>query len=41
MLNDPLVQELLNEVVQDEENISIVECLIDGTNTDEEIAEKN
>ncbi|MEA4956983.1 hypothetical protein SDC9_07528 [bioreactor metagenome] len=40
MLSDPLVQELLNEVVQDEENLSIVECLIDGTSTDEEIAEK-
>jgi transcription initiation factor TFIIE subunit alpha len=40
MLNEPLVQELLNEVVQDEENLSIVECLINGTNTDEEIAEK-
>lgn len=40
MLNEPLVQELLNEIVQNEENLSIVECLINGTNTDEEIAEK-
>lgn len=40
MLNEPLVQELLNEVVQDEENLSIVECLINGINNDEEIAEK-
>lgn len=40
MMKSPLVQELLNEVVQDEENLPIVECLINGTNTDEEIAEK-
>jgi len=40
MIDDPLVQELLNEVVQDEENLPVVECLINGTNTDEEIAEK-
>jgi len=40
MLNNPLVQELLNEVIQEEENIPVVQCLIDGTNTDEEIAEK-
>ena len=40
MIKSPLVQELLNEVVQEEENIPIVECLINGTNTDEEIAEE-
>lgn len=40
MISDPLVEKLLNEVVQDEENLPIVECLIGGTNTDEEIAEK-
>ncbi|MBZ9570760.1 transcription factor E [Methanobrevibacter sp. TMH8] len=40
MINDPLVQELLNDVIQDEENLPVVECLINGTNTDEEIAEK-
>ncbi len=40
MLNDPLVQELLNEVINEEENMPIVECLINGTNKDEEIAEK-
>lgn len=40
MIKNPLVQELLNEVVQDEENLPIVECLINGTSTDEEIAEK-
>jgi len=40
MIKSPLVQELLNEVVQEEENIPIVECLINGTNTDEDIAEE-
>ena len=40
MIKNPLVQELLNEIIQDEENIPVVECLINGTNTDEEIAEK-
>lgn len=40
MINDPLVEELLNEVIQDEENLPVVECLINGTKTDEEIAEK-
>ncbi len=40
MLNDPLVQKLLSNVVQEEENLPIVECLINGTNTDEEIAEQ-
>jgi len=40
MLNDPLVQELLNNVVKDEENLKIVECLLNGTDKDEEIAEK-
>ena len=40
MLNNPLVQELLNEVVQDEENLPVVRSLISGTNTDEDIAEE-
>ena len=40
MLNDPLVQDLLNNVVKDEENLKIVECLLNGTDKDEEIAEK-
>ena len=40
MLNEPLVQELLNNVVKDEENLKIVECLLNGTDKDEEIAEK-
>ncbi|MCC7553301.1 MAG: transcription factor E [Methanobacteriaceae archaeon] len=40
MLNDPLAINLLTDVVENEENLSIVKCLIDGTTTDEEIAEK-
>jgi transcription initiation factor TFIIE subunit alpha len=40
MLNEPLVQELLNNIVKDEENLKIVECLLNGTDKDEEIAEK-
>jgi transcription initiation factor TFIIE subunit alpha len=40
MLNNPLVQELLNEVVRDEENLPVVKSLISGTNTDEDIAEE-
>jgi transcription initiation factor TFIIE subunit alpha len=40
MLTNPMVQKLIYEIIQDEENMCIVECLVDGTNTDEEIAEK-
>lgn len=40
MMRDPLVQNLLNEVIKEEENFCVVQCLIDGTNKDEEIAEK-
>jgi len=40
MINNPLVQELLNEIVQEEENLPIVESLINGVTTDEDIAEK-
>ncbi len=40
MLNDPLVQSALLSIVQEEENLAIVQCLIDGIETDEEIAEK-
>ncbi|KZX15795.1 transcription initiation factor E subunit alpha [Methanobrevibacter cuticularis] len=40
MLRNPLVQELLYGIIQEEENMCIVECLINGITTDEEIAEK-
>ncbi|MCL2687567.1 MAG: transcription factor E [Methanobrevibacter sp.] len=40
MLNDPLVHKLVSSVVKEEENIPIVKSLIDGTNTDEDIAEE-
>ncbi|KZX11418.1 transcription factor E [Methanobrevibacter filiformis] len=39
MLKEPLVREYLNDIIEDE-NLVIVQCLLDGTNTDEEIAEK-
>jgi transcription initiation factor TFIIE subunit alpha len=41
MIKDPLVQELLYEIIneEDEGSINIVECLIEGKVTDEEIAE--
>ena len=40
MIDDPLVKSLLTNVVEDESNLSIVQALIDGVKTDEEIAEK-
>ena len=40
MINDPLVKTLLTNVVEDESNLPIVEALIDGVETDEEIANK-
>ncbi len=40
MLNDPIICDLLLEIVEDEENLNIIQCLIDGISTDEEIAEK-
>ena len=40
MINDPLVKTLLTNVVEDEKNLPIIEALIDGYGTDEEIAEK-
>ena len=40
MLADPIVQTLLIELVEEEENLDIVQCLLDGIGTDEEIAEK-
>ena len=40
MLDDPLVKPFLTNVVEDESNLPIIECLIDGVETDEEIAEK-
>ena len=40
MINDPLVKTLLINIVEDESNLPIVETLIDGVETDEEIANK-
>lgn len=40
MINDPLVKMLLTNILEDEKNLEIVRCLLDGVNTDEEIAEK-
>jgi transcription initiation factor TFIIE subunit alpha len=40
MLDDPLVKTLLTNVVEDESNLPIVQSLIDGIETDEEIANK-
>ncbi len=40
MINDPLVKSLLTNVLEEESNLTIVQCLLDGIETDEEIAEK-
>ena len=40
MIDDPLVKTLLINVVEDESNLPIVQALIDGIETDEEIANK-
>jgi transcription initiation factor TFIIE subunit alpha len=40
MIEDPLVKTLLTNVVEDESNLPIVQALLDGINTDEEIAKK-
>ena len=40
MIEDPLVKTLLTNIVEDESNLPIVEALIDGVETDEEIANK-
>lgn len=40
MIDDPLVKSLLINILEDEENLKIVKCLMDGVTTDEEIAEK-
>lgn len=40
MIDDPLVKTLLTNVVEDESNLPIVQSLIDGVETDEEIANK-
>ncbi|MBI5681451.1 MAG: transcription factor E [Methanobacterium sp.] len=41
MLNEPLVQELIQEITNDNENsISIIKCLLEGKITDEEISEE-
>ena len=40
MIDDPLVKTLLTNVVEDESNLPIVQSLIEGVETDEEIANK-
>ena len=40
MIDDPLVKTLLTNVVEDESNLAIVEALLNGIETDEEIANK-
>lgn len=40
MIDDPLVKSLLMNILDDENNLAIVQCLIDGVETDEQIAEK-
>ena len=40
MINDPLVKTLLTNVVEDESNLPIVESLLEGIDTDEDIAKK-
>ena len=40
MIDDPLVKTLLTNVVEDESNLPIVQALLDGIETDEEIAQK-
>jgi transcription initiation factor TFIIE subunit alpha len=40
MLKSRLVKEFLNNVIDDEKNMCVVECLLNETNTDEEIAEE-
>ena len=40
MIDDPLVKQLLTNIVEDESNLPIVEALSDGIETDEEIANK-
>ena len=40
MIDDPLVKQLLTNVVETEDNLPIVEALSDGIETDEEIANK-
>ncbi len=40
MIDDPLVKTLLTTILEEEDNLKIVRCLLDGVNTDEEIAEK-
>mgnify|MGYP000847428468 FL=1 len=40
ILKDPLTKSLIIDVIEDEENLPIVQALIKGVKTDEEIAEK-
>ncbi len=40
MINNPLVKSLLVNILDDESNLIIVQCLMEGMGTDEKIAEK-
>jgi transcription initiation factor TFIIE subunit alpha len=40
ILKDPLTKSMIIDVIKEEENLPIVQALIDGVSTDEEIAEK-
>ena len=41
MLSDPVVQEILMDITNDEKNsVSIIECILKGKTFDEEIAEE-
>lgn len=41
MLNDPMVQEIITDITDDEANsVSIIKCIMDGKTHDEEIAEE-
>ena len=41
MLEDPTVQEILMDITNDEQSsVSIIECMLNGKTTDEEIAEE-
>jgi len=40
LINNTLIQELIHEIVNEEEGMPVVECLMRGSITDEEISEK-
>ncbi|AEG18224.1 transcription factor E [Methanobacterium paludis] len=40
MLSDPVVQEILMDITNDEKTLSIIECILNGKTREEEIAEE-